>query len=52
MNEYINPNQEDYAIEHKRNILETAWGRMGTGVLEARFESLMDERIEEKFSDE
>jgi len=53
MNEYIiNQYQEDYAVEHKRNILETTQGRMRTGILEARFESLMDERIEENFSDE
>jgi hypothetical protein len=52
MKEYTNPNQEDYAVEHKRNILETAQGRMRIGMLEARFESLMDERIDENFSDE
>ena len=52
MKEYTNPNQEDYAVEHKRNILETHMGRMKIRMLEARYESLMNERIDEEFSDD
>jgi len=53
MNEYTsNQYQDNYAEESKRNILETPRGRMKIGMLEARFESLMNEIIEEEFSDE
>jgi hypothetical protein len=53
MNEYIiNQYQEDYAVEHKRNILETPQGRTRMGILEAKFENLMSERMEENFYDD
>jgi len=53
MNKYtLNQDQENYAEGSGRNILETKIGRKYLGLLEAKFESLIDERMDEEFSDE
>jgi hypothetical protein len=52
MTQYENYPEREYAVESNRNILETPAGRMKIGLLEAGFESLINERIDEEFSDD
>ena len=52
MNEYtINQDQKNYAKGCERNILETPIGKIYLGKLEAKYESLIDKRMEEEFSE-
>jgi hypothetical protein len=52
MNEYTsNQYQDNYAVESKRNILETPFGRKSIGKLEAKYEALLRE-TDEDFPDD